>query len=231
MDARAAKKVEGPQQRKRNEVIMAAYQVVFEYLCHLVCEKKLTRLPDHSREKELYKVYSKKDVVAQFKKTTIKKNDVEQEKVDSSPPKDQVNQTTIFQGGCCPPMFLEESSSHFHKLQIDPLSDLWAHFLLEGNILTKPSFSTTWRGGLQRSPMFLLCVLELLCPPSRLVLEMGCGTAPLMRASKASSCPCFSFDIDETIVNAIVQPLVQELSSKRACLDAEESLELDDYQV
>ncbi|MCO5570031.1 hypothetical protein L7F22_023745 [Adiantum nelumboides] len=465
MDARAAKKVEGPQQRKRNEVIMAAYRVVFRYLCHLVWEKKLTRLPDHckgwidrgneevcmypssiqglsnweiencpwwldlgggyvlAREKELYKVYSKKDVVAQFKTTTTKKNDVEQEKVDNSPPKvdisppkDQVDQTSTFQGdqsftlkavipfvflscpmngtlfgkddvisygymvgdylsmgqdfvagkrndayktvrdfftklakdgstytrnkkamkwacgmvfidfptgcfvdkestsptwnvlteahiclgitivaasmgdngwlvllitltgdalswlekyihvlglevvkrvilydklpcgyekkydtivsirtsllvfarrtGCCPSMFLEESSSHFHKLQIDPLSDLWVHFLLERNRLTKPSFSTTWCGGLQRSPMFLLYVLELLCPPSGLALEMGCSTAPLMRASKASSRPCFSFDIDETMVNDVVLPLVQELNGKRACLDEEESLEL-----
>ncbi|MCO5583668.1 hypothetical protein L7F22_037581 [Adiantum nelumboides] len=302
---------------------MATYRVVFRYLCHLVWEKKLIRLPDHckgwidigneevcmypssmqglsnweiencpwwldlgegyvlAREMELYKVYSRKDVVAQFKRTTTTKNDVEQEKVDSSPPKDQVDQTSTFQGGdalswlekyihvlglevvrrvtlydklpcgyekkydtivsiqtsllvfarrtrCCPSMFLEESSSHFHKLQIDPLSDLWVHFFPKRNRLTKPSFSTTWRGGLQRSPMFLLCALELLCPPSGLVLEMGCETAPLMRAS---SRPCSSFDIDETIVNDVVLPLVQELNSKRTCLDEEESLELDAYQV
>lgn len=128
-------------------------------------------------------------------------------------------------------MFLQESSSHFSKLQIDPLSDLWVHFLPERNRLTKPSSSTTWRGGLQKSPMFLLSILELLCPPSGLVLEMGCGTAPLMRACEASSRSCFSFDIDEAIVHAVVRPLVQELSEKRVHLDQEENLELDAYKV
>ncbi|MCO5591322.1 hypothetical protein L7F22_045304 [Adiantum nelumboides] len=93
MDARATNKVEGPQQRKRNKVIMAAYRVVFRYLCHLVWEKKLTRLSDHCKgwidrgNEEVCMYPSSMQVFV-----------VEQEKVDSSPPKDQVNQTSIFQG-------------------------------------------------------------------------------------------------------------------------------------
>ncbi|MCO5593624.1 hypothetical protein L7F22_047639 [Adiantum nelumboides] len=63
------------------------------------------------------------------------------------------------------------------------------------------------RSGVQRSVGLVQCFLEALCPPRGLALEMGSGTAPLMRACIASGRPCYSFDSDPDIVARILQPL------------------------
>lgn len=64
---------------------------------------------------------------------------------------------------------------------------------------------------MQLSVAFVRCILESLCPPRGLVVEMGCGTAPLMRACMVSGRPCFSFDSDPLVVDQILSPLVERV--------------------
>lgn len=58
-------------------------------------------------------------------------------------------------------------------------------------------------------------LLSLLCVPGGLVLEMGCGTGPLMKSCQATARSCYSFDMDPLIVDTFVLPLVQA----RSCQD------------
>ncbi|KAI5060227.1 hypothetical protein GOP47_0024647 [Adiantum capillus-veneris] len=143
MDARTSRQAQAPKQRKRNEVIMAAYRVVFRYLCHLIGEKKLTRLPDHckgwidksnegvcmypksmqnlseweiehcpwwvdlgsgfvlAREKKLHKVHRKKEESTVAERCSIrsrKETTVVQEEKDNTPLQDDVEPTNSLQG-------------------------------------------------------------------------------------------------------------------------------------
>ena len=52
---------------------------------------------------------------------------------------------------------------------------------------------------------FTRCNLESLCPPQGLVLEMGYGIAPLMRACMVFGYPCFS----PLVVDHILCPLTE----------------------
>lgn len=65
-----------------------------------------------------------------------------------------------------------------------------------------------WRGCLQRSHAFLACYLELLCPHGGIVLELGCGTAPLLEACLHTGRICVSIDLDEALISSCVLPLL-----------------------
>ena len=53
--------------------------------------------------------------------------------------------------------------------------------------------------------------MESLCPPHGLVVEMDCGTVPLMHACMILGCPCFSFDSNPLVVNQTFSPLVERV--------------------
>ena len=64
---------------------------------------------------------------------------------------------------------------------------------------------------MQLSVAFVRCILESLCSPHGLVVEMGCGTSPLMHACMILGHPCFSFDSDPLVVDQILSPLVERV--------------------
>ena len=54
----------------------------------------------------------------------------------------------------------------------------------------------------------MACFLELLCPNEGLCLELGCGTAPILKACIRTSCVCASLDIDTDIISSCMHPLL-----------------------
>ena len=124
--------------------------------------------------------------------------------------------------------FYVASKSAFKRLHIVQDSDWWAHFLPDAK-KTVSSEMTPIRGPMERSPAFMEAILALLCPEDALVLEMGCGTSPVMKACQATGRACFSFDNDAGIVNLVTRPLVQAMNrNKRVRLEKEVEHEDDE---
>ncbi|MCO5599278.1 hypothetical protein L7F22_053379 [Adiantum nelumboides] len=72
-------------------------------------------------------------------------------------------------------------------------------------------------------------VLALLFSKDGLVLEMGCGTSPVMKVCQATGRACFSFDNDAGIVNLVTRCLVQAITcNKRVFLESEAEHEDDE---
>lgn len=65
---------------------------------------------------------------------------------------------------------------------------------------------------MQLSHTFIACYLELLCRHRGIVLEIGCGTAPLLRACLHSGRICVSIDSDDALITTCVLP---NLASKK----------------
>lgn len=53
------------------------------------------------------------------------------------------------------------------------------------------------QGSSERSLYILGCSLELLCHPRGIILDLGCGTMPILRVYLASGCICMALDSDE----------------------------------
>lgn len=104
---------------------------------------------------------------------------------------------------------LQQSATLRHDHGVQFSRHIIRHYLPETGRVLEAGEEAHLRLGVQRSVGFVRCFLEALCPPRGLALEMGCGTAPLMRACIASGRPCFSFDSDPDIVTRILQPLVE----------------------
>lgn len=104
---------------------------------------------------------------------------------------------------------LQESATLRHDHGVQFSRHVIRHYLPDTARVLEAGEEAYLRSGVQRSVGFVRCFLEALCPPGGLALEMGSGTAPLMRACIASGRPCYSFDSDPDIVGRILQPLVE----------------------
>lgn len=104
---------------------------------------------------------------------------------------------------------LLESATLRHDHGVEFSRHIIRHYLPDTARVSEAGEEAHLRTGVQRSVGFVRCFLEALCPPRGLALEMGSGTAPLMRACIASGRPCYSFDSDPGIVDRILRPLVE----------------------
>ncbi|MCO5570505.1 hypothetical protein L7F22_024227 [Adiantum nelumboides] len=107
-----------------------------------------------------------------------------------------------------PKKFYDASKATFKKLHIFQDSD-WCTYFLPDAKKTVLSRMVAIRGPMERSPAFMETILALLCLKGGLVLDMGCGTSPVMKACQATGCACFSFDNDGGIVNLATRPCLE----------------------
>ena len=81
---------------------------------------------------------------------------------------------------------------------------------------------------MQLSHTFIACYLELLCWHRGIVLEIGCGTAPLLCACLYSGWICVSINLDDALITASVLPVL--VSRKMQGEDVSSSSQVgDDY--
>ncbi|KAI5067915.1 hypothetical protein GOP47_0016260 [Adiantum capillus-veneris] len=64
---------------------------------------------------------------------------------------------------------------------------------------------------MEQSRAFMEAVLALFFSEDALVLEMGCGTSPVLKACQATWRACFSFDSNAGVVNLVVRTLVEAM--------------------
>lgn len=120
--------------------------------------------------------------------------------------------------GTSPSTFLEEAMPMFEAMQMKPLDSVVYHYLPE----TSRTFDTTGReirGALERSHTFLASFVELYCPEGGLCLELGCGTAPLLKACLGTGRLCVAMDSDIPLIESYVRPFIcasQERQNARA---------------
>lgn len=115
-----------------------------------------------------------------------------------------------------PTLRMVESSPFLQEQGIDIQRHILTHYLPKNAKVLEAGEGSSSRAGVQRSVSFIRCFLELLCPPRGLVLEMGSGTAPLLRACFDSGRPCYSFDSDHEVVDQILLPLLASHSTSIA---------------
>ena len=110
------------------------------------------------------------------------------------------------------------------ELAIDFGKNIFWHYFPETSKEQEAGDATWIRGMVQISIAFIRCILESLCPPHGLVVEMGCGTTPLICACMILGRRCFSFDRDPLVVDQILSPLVERV---QVILEDQVSLHID----
>ena len=108
---------------------------------------------------------------------------------------------------CEPLLYLEGSTPLFRVSHLSPLDTMVYHHLPITN-RALDNHGREWGGCLQRSHAFVACYLELLCLHGGIVLELGCGTAPLLQACLHTGRICVSMDLDEVLISSCVLPLL-----------------------
>lgn len=106
-----------------------------------------------------------------------------------------------------PSLFLPDSAPLFEKLLLEPLGSLVYHYLPEQARSTY-ALDRYVRGVMERSALFIASYVEMLCPRYGICLELGCGTAPCLKACLRIERVCVSLDSDEALVSAYVLPLL-----------------------
>lgn len=114
-----------------------------------------------------------------------------------------------------PPTYVVESTPLFSALHMRSTDMVMRHYIPDSHLVLGPT-GEALRAGVQRSQCFLGCLLELLCLRGGICLELGCGTAPILKASLRTGRVCASIDVDESIISSYVQPLLHSsLHSRR----------------
>lgn len=116
--------------------------------------------------------------------------------------------------GMHPRRYITESSAHFRSLQMRASDLMVHHYMPDSHYVMSPT-GEPWRGGQQRGQAFLGCFVELLCRPSGICLELGCGTAPILSVCLATGRACASIDIDEPLISSHVQRLLHVRKQSR----------------
>ena len=127
--------------------------------------------------------------------------------------------------GTNPPIFVLESSPLFEAIHMRPLDTVAYHYLPDSSRSTDLT-GGEWRGLLERSHTFMACYVELYCRPHGICLELGCGTAPILKACLRTRRLCASLDQDERLITSYVQPLL--LTSIQEIHGGPSTMRLDD---
>lgn len=101
------------------------------------------------------------------------------------------------------PTFVAESASYFTSLRLRASDSVMPHYMPDTRVALAAT-GEAWRPRVERSESFLACFLELLCRRGGICLELGCGTAPILKACLCSGRVCVSLDLDETLVTAYI---------------------------
>lgn len=67
-----------------------------------------------------------------------------------------------------PSMFLQESKTLFERLHIQPMNDLWIHYIPDAPRTTLPFFTHSTWGGVERFNYFVAYLFTFLCVLGRL---------------------------------------------------------------
>ena len=113
----------------------------------------------------------------------------------------------VWRHGTEPPIFLAQSTPLFESLGMHPLDTLTYHYLPNDSHALDPH-GQPWRGKLQRSHTFLASFVQLYYRQGGLCLEMGCGTAPILKTCLSTGRLCASMDVDPLLVTRYVEPLL-----------------------
>lgn len=105
-----------------------------------------------------------------------------------------------------PTIFIVESTSFFQSLGMCPLDTVVYHYLPD-DLRSLDLGGHQLRGGLERSPTFLACFVQMYCRAGGVCLEMGCGTAPILKTCMKTGRVCASIDMDIFLMNTYVEPL------------------------
>lgn len=111
--------------------------------------------------------------------------------------------------GTDPRVYVTESMPLFQSLRMHPMDSVMCHYMPVVVRAKRPD-GRDWRVGMERSYAFMACFLELLCPKEGVCLELGCGTAPILKACIRTGCVCGSLDMDNDIISSCVQPLLAQ---------------------
>lgn len=114
----------------------------------------------------------------------------------------------VRRSGVDPPLYVSNSLQLFQRLRMKPLDTMAYHHLPTGNQATERDGSIL-RGALEFSTTFMGCYVELLCRPRGIVLELGCGTAPILRACLGTGRMCMALDNDERVLKNYLLPLLE----------------------
>ena len=72
--------------------------------------------------------------------------------------------------------------------------------------------------GLEMSPTFLACFVQMYCQAGGVCLQMGCGTTPILKTCMKIGRVCASFDTDIFLINTYVEPLFLGYMQHKALL-------------
>lgn len=130
---------------------------------------------------------------------------------------------------CDPAMRFKESASLFHSLGIDASDDSWTHHIPEEHMAFDGV--TPLRGSVERSVCLTTALVSLCTSPGSLVIEMGCGTAPVLRSCLSLGRSCFAFDNDASIMKQFVEPIIVGWGKKPVVTDVELDVSMTDFEI
>lgn len=116
--------------------------------------------------------------------------------------------------GALPTMYMKESKSFFDSLSLSAISDCWPHYMPEAKRTLDPHGRRLVRGAVEKSCAFMACILAMCCAPGRMVMEMGCGTAPVLRACMVLGYACMAFDSDSSLIKIVEESIIKGIENK-----------------
>ncbi|KAI5073103.1 hypothetical protein GOP47_0011116 [Adiantum capillus-veneris] len=138
--------------------------------------------------------------------------------------------------GCTPLLHVEEGNAIGKELQQSLDSYILKHFLPSSQRSKQAGNLGSWRGGIEKSLVFMLMFVEFLTASNSTVLELGSGTGPILRACLHTGRCCLGMENDHSIIENHLRPLIAshfvDVGASSSYIPVEDDdIEIFDFQV